>query len=405
MAGPAESLRLVLATNNLLVGGAQQVVATLARELAERGHIVAVVDLVGGPHRQRGEPEPFRAVIEGAGVPVYDFAIRSSRDVREWRRAMGWFRSFRPEIVHGHLWPADRWAALLGRRFGAATLTTKHETRTDLTWRARWTEALAARLLFDRVVAISGAVRTHLERYLHVPADRIVMVPNPVDATRFRPGCIDRREARLTLGLWPDEPAAFLVGYTGRLVARKGLSSWLEAAEYAARERPLMRFVVVGSGPEEAALKHLARQLGLGDRVRFAGAQADVRPWLAACDAYLFTPSVGEGLPMALLEAMAMALPIVASNVGVNRELLLGVGWLPEPAAWTPGPVHLAGRPFAEALVRLYDDAPARQRLGAEARARILASYDLPVVLQRQLETYHSLLASPQGRFRRPRLS
>ncbi len=393
MAATDGPLRLALATNNLFLGGAQRLVVMLASQLAQEGHDVAVVDLVGGQARLAGQPEPLRQALTQAGVPVVDFWIRSVRDGAEWRRAGQWFRAFRPDVVHGHLWPADRWAALLGRTAGAATLTTKHETRRDLPPRARWTEALAARLLFDRVVAISAAVQEHLVHYLHVPRDRIVLVPNLVDARCFRPGRLDGRQVRQELGLWPEEPAAFVVGYTGRLVARKGLAVWLEAASLAARDRALMRFVIVGEGPEAAALDQRAASLGLTERLRFSGPQTDVLPWLAACDAYLFTPQEPEGLPTALLEAMAMALPVVASNIGVHRELLQGVGLLPEPQVWRDVATRLTAEPFGRALVRLYDDATLRHRLGEAARARVLAAYDLPVVLAKQVAVYRGVLA------------
>ncbi len=393
MTEPDQRLGILLATNNLFLGGAQRLVVTLGCQLTQTGHRVAVADLVGGRDRLAGSPEPLREPLAQAGVPVVDFQIRSSRDVQEWRRARRWFLEFRPDVVHGHLWPADRWAAVLGRHCGAATLTTKHETRRDLSPRARWTEAVAARLLFDRVVAISGAVREHLVSYVHVPPERIDLVPNPVDARYFRPGRLSCREQRQRLGLWPHEPAAFVVGYTGRLVARKGLAVWLQAAALAVQMRPLLRFLLIGGGPEAPALAQEAAALGLGDRLFLAGPQPDVAPWLAACDAYLFTPQEPEGLPIALLEAMAMALPIVASNLGVNRELLQGVGLLPEPPAWTAGPCRLAAEPLARALVQLYDDPTLRHSLGQAARSRILADFDLPVVLARQLQVYWRALA------------
>jgi glycosyltransferase involved in cell wall biosynthesis len=392
LSADSRPIRLLLATNNLYLGGAQQLVVTLATRLSRLGLDVAVLNLVGGRDKLAGVPEPLRAPLATAGLTVRDFRIRSNHDLAEWRRAGRWMQAYGPDIVHGHLWPADRWAALLGRMAGARTVTTKHETRTDLPGRDRWAEAVAARLLFDRVIAISEATHSHLRHYLHVPPDRLVTVPNPVDAARFDPDRFDRAAVRRQLGLWPDRADAFVVGYTGRLVERKGLDVWLHAAAIAWQARPSMRFLLVGYGDARPALERLAASLGLGAVVTFAGTQADVAPWLAACDAYLFTPVLGEGLSIALLEAMAMGLPIVASNVGVNREQVGGVGWLPEPAEWAPhaatlDPAHLAG-----AIVALCDRPDECRRLGQSARTRALERYDLPVVLNRQLAVYHAML-------------
>lgn len=389
---PHEPLRLVLATNNLYLGGAQQLVVALAASFHDAGDQVTVLNLVGGPDKLRGVEEPLRAPLASAGIEVADFRIRSSGDTAEWRRASAWMRAARPDVVHGHLWPADRWAALLGRRAGARTLSTKHETRTDLTPRQRLTEAVAARLLFDRVIAISQATYDNLRSYLHVPAGRLVVVPNPVDADRFDPARFERHAIREALGLWPDDADALVVGYTGRLVERKGLDVWLRAAAAARVQRPQLRFVLVGYGEEQPALEQMARDLGLGSAVRFAGPQADVAPWLAACDVYFFTPLWGEGLTIALLEAMSMALPVVASNVGPNHEQIAGVGVLPEPADWVPQTTHLDPAPLADALVRLCDDPAERRRLGDLARARVLSRYALPVVLARQRAVYEAAL-------------
>ena len=391
-------LRIAIATNNLFMGGSQQLVATHALAFTARGHQVAVVDLVGGPNRLAGRPEPLRDPILAAGIPLVDFHIRSARDLAEWRRALAWFRAWRPDIVHGHLPPADRWSALLGRAVGARTLATKHDTYTDLSPRARRAERLAARWLFDRTLAISEATRGHLVDYIGVPPQRIRWVPNPVDTERFDPARFTRLASRRALGLAPE---AYWVGYLGRLVGRKGLGVWLEAAALAAASRPELCFLVIGDGPDRAALEARAAELGLGERIHFAGRQVDVPAWLAACDALLFTPLAGEGLPIALLEAMAMGLPIVASNLGANRELLDQVGLLPEPAEWRFEADTLDAAPFAAALTRLCQDPGLGARLGSAARERVLERFGLDVVIARQLAVYAELLEEPARSARR----
>ncbi len=390
-------LRIAIATNNLFVGGSQQLVLTHAKAFADRGHQVAVVDLVGGPDRMAGRPEPMREPIEAAGIPIVDFHIRSALDFGEWRRARAWFRAWKPQIVHGHLSPADRWSALLGRSVGARCLTTKHDTYRDLSTRALWTERIAARGLFDRVIAISEATGKHLKDYIGVPPGRIVTVPNPVDTSRFDPDRFDKATQRDTLGL---EREAFYVCYVGRLVARKGLDVWLRAAALAAQSHSGIRFLVIGDGPDRSELHDQALGLGLDDRIRFVGRQSDVPAWLAASDALLFTPLSGEGLPIALLEAMAMGLPIVASNLGANRELLEHAGLLPEPPIWRFDAETLRAKPFAMALLRLAEDPELARSLGRHARELVAGDYALDAVVDRQLQLYRSLLEPSSARSR-----
>lgn len=385
-------LRLVIATNNLYLGGAQQLVVTHALHLPADEVAVTVMNLVGGADKLAGVPEPLRRPLEEAGVPVVDFRIRSIRDVAELGRALGWLQRQRPDIVHGHLPPADRWAAALGKAAGARTLATKHDTYHHLTARARWAETVAARTVVDRVVAISEATRHLLAGYFRVPARRLVTVPNPVDATVFDPAHYPSAAVRSALlpAHWPAD--AFVVGYVGRLVPRKGIPIWLAAAAELQRQRPDARFVLVGYGDDEAQLAALSTDLGLREAILFAGTQSAVPAWLAAFDALLYTPLFGEGLSIALLEAMSMALPIVASNVGANREQLDGIGLLPEPSRWHFDVGTLRPEPFAAALAALRDDPAERARLGAAARARVRSTYDLPVVLGRQMAVYRSLL-------------
>jgi glycosyltransferase involved in cell wall biosynthesis len=382
---------VVLATNNLFVGGAQQLIVTLAAHLPEHGWRVTVLDLVGGPDRLAGAAEPMREAVLATGAPLVDFSIRSITDRSEWRRARAWMTSERPAIVHGHLSPSDRWSALLARGTGARTLTTKHDTYTHLPFRARWTEALAYRVLFDRVVAISDATRWHLTTSFHVPTSKLVVVPNPVNAAAFgrNPGA--RASIRTEWSIGPDD---FVVGFVGRLVARKGLAAWMAAATYLAARLPAARFVLVGTGPDEAALRALAEAHGIGERVRFAGSRPDVAACYSAFDLFLFTPLSGEGLPIAVLEAMSAGLPIVASNVGANGELLEGCGLLPEPASWVFEAAALNPKPFAVAAEGLFASPEMRAQLGRAARQRVLDSYDVDVAVANQARVYDQLVGA-----------
>jgi glycosyltransferase involved in cell wall biosynthesis len=384
---------VVLATNNLFVGGAQQLIVTLAAHLPEHGWRVTVLDLVGGPDRLAGAAEPMRDAVVATGAPLVDFTIRSITDRLEWRRARAWMTAQSPDVVHGHLSPSDRWSAMLARGTGARTITTKHDTYTHLSMRARWTEALAYRLLFDRVVAISDATSWHLTTRFHVPGAKLIVVPNPVNAAAFRPDPAARASIRAEWSIGED---ALVVGYVGRLVARKGLSAWFHAAAHLAVSRPEVRFVVVGTGPDEPALRVQAEALGITERVHFVGRRTDVAACYNGFDVFLFTPVSGEGLPIAVLEAMATGLPIVASNVGANSELLEGCGLLPEPASWVFEATTLDPEPIARAAERLLASAELRAQLGRSARARILSNYDVDVAVSKQARVYDELVAQPQ---------
>ena len=169
----------------------------------------------------------------------------------------------------------------------------------------------------DAFVAISGPIRAEL-RDAGVPAERILVVPNGVDVERFRPATADERAAlRRSLGL-PEGP---LVVYTGRLSPEKGVDVLVAAWPRVLARIPSARLWVLGDGAERVRLGEAARRAGVADAIALPGPIADVSPFVRAADAAVL-PSRTEGMPIALLEAMACAVPVVATAVGGSAEVL-----------------------------------------------------------------------------------
>jgi glycosyltransferase involved in cell wall biosynthesis len=209
------------------------------------------------------------------------------------------------------------------------------------------------------------------------------MIPNGIDAGEFIPASDEqKRLARAKLGIPEGE---FVIGGVGRLVAQKNFSLIPEiAAQIRAGDRKLV-FVIAGSGPQEAALQAQAVALGVEKRVRFLGHIADRVTLYHALDALLM-PSNFEGTPMALLEAMAASLPVVASGVdGIGEVCTNGVDALLVP----PGDV----KAFTTALEQLVRDADLCEVLGANARRTILARYDIRALVRQIEMLYEEVLA------------
>jgi glycosyltransferase involved in cell wall biosynthesis len=173
------------------------------------------------------------------------------------------------------------------------------------------------------------------------------------------------------------------VVFTGRLHPQKNLDVLIRAWPAVAGATGAT-LVLVGQGPERDRLEAEARALGVGDRVRFTGPVDDPADLLRAADVFVL-PSVAEGMSNSLLEAMATALPCVASDIGGNHDLLA-----PEGA----GVLVADGSPegWAEALIGLLNDPARRQRLGAAARRRVDQEYDLGRVVARYVALYRRLL-------------
>jgi glycosyltransferase involved in cell wall biosynthesis len=208
---------------------------------------------------------------------------------------------------------------------------------------------------------------------LGVSPDRVALIPN---AALLSDG-----------GAHPRAPGGEFILYVGALRRQKGLDGLLEAL---ARADTRPELCLVGDGPERAALEGQARELGLGARVRFIGQVSDPSPYYARARAFVF-PSWAEGMSNALLEAMAFGLPVVATRIGGNVDLVEdGVnGLVVEPGH--PGEL-------AAALSRLVRDEPLAARLGAAARRTVLSGYTMEQNAARYLDLYRAALASaPAG--------
>jgi len=185
------------------------------------------------------------------------------------------------------------------------------------------------------------------------------VVQNGVDVARLTATALDRREARRELGLPGD---AMVVGTVARFDAVKHLDVLLRAVARV----PDVILVLVGDGEESARLRGLAGSLSLGPRAVFAGERVDAARLLPAFDVYA-TTSHKEGMPLAVLEAMALGLPVLASDIPAHREVL-------PPAS--PGLFAGDVDAMAAALARLAGDAAARAALGAENRMRARSEFD-----------------------------
>jgi len=175
--------------------------------------------------------------------------------------------------------------------------------------------------LVDSFQCNSQCVALALQQKERVPCERISVLPNSIDLTRFSPSSPSgRRDMRVRLGLPADAPVFASVA-TLRPV--KGLTTVIESAAHMQKLLPNALFLIVGEGPQRHDLEQLIRQKGLSDTVRLVGGQQDVLPWLAASDIGLL-PSLSESSSNSLLEYMAMGLPAVVSDIPANRELVDG---------------------------------------------------------------------------------
>lgn len=278
--------------------------------------------------------------------------------------------------------------ALAARRLGLPHVWHIHELITEPVFVRRLVAGMVARYA-DRVVAISRAVADHLLGDQPGLAPRLTVIPDAVDTDRFHPA-IDGTSLRRAWGVAADE---VLVGVVGRISAWKGQGVFIEALAQALTQAPHLRGVIVGDVvPGESwrreALIRRAVELGLGDRLLWAGYRDDTPQVMAALDV-LVLPSVRpEPFGMVVLEAMATGKPVVATAHGGPLETVRDgeTGYLVPPGEATA---------LAAALVRLAQQPDLRRRLGQAGRERVCRHFTLAGHVAAFEQLYAELLSSP----------
>jgi len=233
--------------------------------------------------------------------------------------------------------------------------------------------------MVDRFVTVSQDLGTWLVRDVRIPARKVTTIANGVDLSRF--GNIGRMDARARLGLPLDRP---VVGTVGRLDPVKDQAGLIESFSLLRSGHPDAILIVVGEGVCRQALETRVVDLGLRERVRLMGERRDIPDVLAAMDVFAL-PSIAEGMSNTMLEAMASGLPVVATRVGGNSELIdNGV------TGTLVGPGDRSA--LAEAIGGYLDD-PTRGVLhGKAARQRALSRFDLTRMVQGYTDLYCEVL-------------
>lgn len=315
-------MRVVHVINGLGAGGAERSFAELAPHYADLGVDVRVACLF---RRDEG----VQSLVERAGVPVT--VLRSNSVLGRARELTGLLRSAPADLVHTTIFEADTVGRLAARRSRIPVLTSVVNTSYDDSrlgdprvrkWKleaARAFDGLLARHLTDHFHALTEAVKRATVADLGVDADRITVVPRGRDPSRLGRRTTDRRaRIRAELGVGP---ATSVVLAVGRQEYQKGHAHLLEALpRVRADVSDLVVWVAGRRGNQSAALRSLVSDLGLGDFVRFLGHREDVPELMVGADVLAF-PSLYEGFGGTLIEAMALELPIVATDIPAIREV------------------------------------------------------------------------------------
>lgn len=356
---PNSPLRVLYVIWSLGLGGAEQVVIRLAAGL-DRTRFTPIICCLN-------EPGPFASRAHDAGIEVVALHKRGPLDLRIIPRLARLMREQHVGVVHTHLWGANFWGRLAARRAGVpVVIATEHNVDT---WKGPFHFALD-RFLAPRttaLVAVSAQVRDFYESH-GVGRGRWRVIYNGIE-TSPAPSRT-RGSAYRSLGVVNGQP---VVGLVGRLAAAKAPSVFVQAIDRARRQLPAIKALIIGEGPLCAEVEAEVRRLGLEPHVVFTGLRHDVPELLAGMDALVFS-SEREGLSMAMLEAMASGVPVVATRVGGTPELIeSGVSGVLVP----PGNAEA----LAQELVRVLTNPAQAEAIRRAARGRVEQEFSMSRML------------------------
>ncbi len=365
--------------HRLYLAGAEVLAAALARCLSDEGldFVFFCLDEVG----------PLGQSLADEGFEVVDLKRRPGVDLRVSRDLSAHCARLGVSLLHCHQYTpffygamSRAWPTRFGPWIGRSPRILFTEHGRHYPDHPRRKRMLANRLLLrggDRVTAVGQWVKQALVDNEGIAADRIEVIHNGIDPSQFQPSDAATRAAvRAELGVNADQPVIMQVA---RFHPVKDHATAIRALAEVVKARPDALLVLVGDGEERPAIERLAGDLGMTGHLRLLGVRDDVSRLIAGADVFLLS-SLSEGISVTLLEAMGAGLPIVATDVGGNGEVVSdGETGLLSPRGDAAG--------LARNLIRLIDDQPLRDRMGRAGRDRLLRVF----TEQRMHDGYASL--------------
>ena len=367
---------------SMRLGGSEKHVIGLASGLQARGFDARIVTIF-----EEGILGPS---VRKEGIPFECIHAPQSWGLETLIRILGWMRHRPMSILHTYLFGFHVFAGLPAKLLKVPViLSSRRELAHWQKARHRWVENLGNGLV-DQVICCSEAARQWTLDKEVIRPEKLLTIYNGVDLKRFELP-FQQMEIRTEFGIPRDKP---VIGTVANFSYEKGYPYLLEAIERIHHRKPEAWFLLVGSGPLEDEMKKMASKSPAKGQIIFAGNRSDIPRVLAAMDIFVLA-SLSEGFPNVLLEAMAMARPVVASAVGGIPELVeSGQDGILVP--------HRDSRSLAEAVLHLLDDETQATRLRYLAAEKIKTKFSLERMLDDYEQLYQRILRAKGNCFQEP---
>ena len=368
-------MRILHLISSVGLFGAERVAIELSKSLKKTYHcepILGVIRNIYNPHEEILEE------AESNDIPYTIFACRSQLDLKLAFSIREFIKKNRVDIIHCHGYKSNFYGLLASKGL-VPSVTTNHNWLT-----AHWKlktycilDSLWIRF-FDGIVAVSNEVKKDMLRY-RIPEDKIRVIDNGIALERFEKP-VETKKMKNQLGF---EEKTRIIGTIGSLVVEKGHVYLLEAARQILDVVKDLKFLVIGDGPLRKPLEEKSEELGIKKHVIFMGQRKDIPELLMAMDIFVL-PSIKEGLPIALLEAMAAKRPVIATRVGAISKVIENkdIGILVEPKDI---------RGLRDAIMNLINDPGRRDLLAEEGCSRVRMDFSSDEMGKHYLKLYKEM--------------
>lgn len=375
----SKKIKVVLFIDSLVRGGAQRQLVELALNL-DRDRFVPTVLIYH-------DIQQFRPDLDAAGIPVVLISKQGKFDLLFLIRLVMYFRASHPDIVHSYLNTPNFWARMAGKLAGVRYLITS-ERNIDIHHSSKRValEKFLARAS-ARVVANAEAIRELLVRKVDMPPEKIEVIYNGVDIAKFT--CCNTDRVLALRQDWGILPADFVMVLPGRIVPQKNHKCLIRAIDAMHADKSNLKVVFVGNENDQTLkqeLQQLIAELHLTSNFIFAGKQDDMAAVYAAADVIVL-PSLWEGFPNVVLEAMAAGKPVIASDIADNRRIVQDgiTGYL------FPSDSHTE---LAHCLEKIIDSGDlSRCEMGVAGMELVRSDYSMDKMVKTTQSLYESVLA------------
>lgn len=304
------------------------------------------------------------------------------RYVRSYRNIKLILKSQSIDLLHTHGYLADIIGLVVAKSLGTPIVSTCHGfVFKSVKLRLYFKIDLFALRYFNGIIAVSNNIR-HFLLANGIKSSTIEVIPNAVDISMCN--CSAQPNQDLVDSIIPRDTSDLILGYVGRISEEKGVKYLIEAVATLKSNGISATLMVIGEGPDQVELQQLARERGIYDNVIFLGFQDDISPFLRTMDIFVL-PSLTEGTPLALLEAMSANVPVVATRVGGVPDVIDDgiTGLLVNPRS------HIE---LAKAIIKLHSDSALKSIVTENASALIEKRYSMASWIAQIQEHYHNIL-------------